>query len=101
MPVKNPSTERMPTAHSLQEAARTDNSLEGYAAINYTSGPHHDQDRSEHELIAELAYHLYLQRKGQPGSAEEDWLRAEREVRTRREAANPDAPTVPGDAMNL
>ena len=93
--------QRMPTAHSLEEAARADNSLQGYAAVNSGSGPHHDRDPHEHEQIAQLAYELYLQRNGQHGSAEEDWHRAEREIRRRREAQGPNCPTIPGDSMNL
>jgi hypothetical protein len=66
---------RMESARSLQDAANADNSLQGYAAIN---------DPSEHEEIARLAYRYYLERGDSAGSAEEDWLRAEREVRARK-----------------
>ncbi len=40
----------------------------------------------EREEIARLAYLLWEARGGQGGSAEEDWLRAEREVMRRRAA---------------
>jgi hypothetical protein len=40
-----------------------------------------------HEEIALRAYHIYLQRNGSPGSAFEDWKRAEQELV--REAAKP------------
>jgi hypothetical protein len=66
---------RIESARSLQDAANADNSLQGYAAIN---------DPAEHEEIARLAYGYYLERGETAGSAEEDWLRAEREVRTRK-----------------
>jgi hypothetical protein len=33
-----------------------------------------------HEQIAARAYELYLGRAGAPGSSEDDWLRAEREL---------------------
>jgi hypothetical protein len=65
----------MRSARSLQEAASAGNSLQGYAAVN---------DPTEHEEIARLAYSYYLERGSDGGSAEEDWLRAEREVRARK-----------------
>jgi hypothetical protein len=46
--------------------------------------PH--SDASEHEEIARLAYSYWEARGCTGGSAEEDWLRAEREYRRRREA---------------
>ncbi len=70
---------KMPTAHSLEEAANSDNSMEGYAAINYD--PHDD--------IAELAYALYEERGAAHGSHEEDWHRAEQEIRRRRSERHP------------
>ena len=33
------------------------------------------------EEIALRAYHIYLERRGAPGNALEDWTRAERELR--------------------
>jgi|SRR5579884_725481 len=98
---RKPEQSRMPTAHSLEEAANSDNSLEGYVAVNHGAGPHQEHQPDDHDLIAELAYQFYLDRNGQSGSAEEDWYRAERELRHRREEGNPDRPTIPGDAMNL
>jgi hypothetical protein len=71
---------KMPTAHSLQEAANADNSLEGYASINYVD---------EHSEIARLAYQFYEERNGENGSAEADWHRAEKEWRTRRPERQP------------
>jgi hypothetical protein len=37
--------------------------------------------RPPHETIAVLAFSYWMERGGQGGSAEEDWLRAERELR--------------------
>jgi hypothetical protein len=42
----------------------------------------------EEEEIRTLAYQYWEERAGEGGSAEEDWLRAEREIRTRRSRAN-------------
>ncbi len=42
---------------------------------------------SEREEIAKLAYCFWLDRGGQGGSAEEDWVRAEQEFHRRREAS--------------
>jgi hypothetical protein len=78
--------QRMPEAHSLEEAVNSDNSLEGYVAINHSPGPH-GEVQADNEEIAKVAYQLYLERGGGHGSHEEDWLRAEREVRARRNGA--------------
>src|SRR5579884_3496944 len=98
-PTPNLEQQRMSTAHSLEEAASSEQSLEGYVAINHGAGPHGDR-RIQHDEIAELAYRFYTQRNGENGSAEEDWYRAERELR-RRNGQTDEVPTVPGDAMNL
>jgi hypothetical protein len=37
--------------------------------------------------VRERAYQIYLQRKGKPGSALEDWLQAEKELVQSRESA--------------
>jgi DUF2934 family protein len=63
---------KMEPATSLEDAANSDNSMMGYAAIN---------DPAEHEQIARLAYQYYEERRGAEGSAEEDWHRAEQEIR--------------------
>lgn len=41
------------------------------------------QGESIHEEIAKLAYALWEARGGNGGSAEEDWYRAEQEIRSR------------------
>ena len=43
-------------------------------------------DLSEHD-IARRAYDLYLTRGGEPGHEMEDWLQAERELRSRSRAS--------------
>jgi hypothetical protein len=39
-----------------------------------------------HEEIQRLAYHIYLSRGGQEGHELEDWLQAERELKSKRPA---------------
>ena len=59
----------------MPDAANSQQSLEGYAAINV-------DPESE---IAQLAYQLYLDRgEDGHGDADGDWFRAEQEVRRRR-----------------
>ena len=86
---------RMPEARSLEDAANSDNSLEGYVAINHSPGPHGETSPDD-ERIAQLAYLFYIDRNGGPGSAEEDWYRAEREIRQRAGKE-----IIPGDSINL
>lgn len=64
------------TATSLQNAASAGQSLIGYAAINGLA----DQDE-----VARLAYEYFRKRQqeGQEGSPEDDWYRAELELRSR------------------
>jgi hypothetical protein len=92
--------QRMESAHSLADAANSGDSLEGYVAVNHGAGPHGDR-AIEHDRIAELAYQFYRERNGMHGSSEEDWLRAERELRQRNKGTGDERPTIPGDAMNL
>jgi hypothetical protein len=63
-------------ATSLADAANAENSLEGYAAIN---------NLDEHDNIARLAHQFYEERtrRGTGGSADDDWFRAEAQVRRR------------------
>lgn len=67
------------TARNLPDMANSNESLQGYAAMNGLS------DDSE---IARRAYELYQERGGEHGLADDDWFRAEQEVRRRREASN-------------
>ena len=43
----------------------------------------------KHEEIAEAAYHRYLERGGNGGSDFDDWVEAERELRSRSRKTNP------------
>ncbi len=67
------------TARNMPDAADAGASLLGYAAVNDTN-----------EDIARLAYKYYVEReqRGEEGSADGDWFRAEQEVRRNRSALN-------------
>jgi hypothetical protein len=69
------------TARNMPDAANADTSLQGYAAVNGLDG---DSD------VARRAYELYLQRQetGRDGTADDDWFRAESEVRRTRDSGN-------------
>lgn len=69
--------EEIETARNLPDAANSSQSLEGYAAVNALS---------EDDEIARLAHKYFLQRQkeGGTGSADDDWFRAEQEVRRTR-----------------
>jgi hypothetical protein len=64
------------TATSLEDAANSGQSLQGYASIN---------GLDENSEIAALAYQYFEQRQneGLEGCAETDWCRAEEEIRRR------------------
>jgi len=72
---------RMKSARNMPDAANSENSLKGYAAVN---------GLDEQSEIARRAHELYLQREqnGQRGTAEDDWFRAEQEVRQDRMKRN-------------
>jgi len=74
--------EKMPTAHSLEEAATTGDTVEGYAAMN------------NREKIARLAYKYYEARGYKHGSHQEDWYRAERELNGQGREEEPEEPTA-------
>jgi DUF2934 family protein len=44
------------------------------------------RNKITHEEIQRLAYHIYLSRGGQEGHDLEDWLQAERELKSKRPA---------------
>lgn len=69
------------TARNLPDAANAGQSLQGYAAINNVD------DDSE---IAQVAYDFFQTRERDcvDGCADDDWFRAEQEVRRKREATN-------------
>jgi hypothetical protein len=71
--VEKPSAHKgIETARNLPDAANSEQSLEGYAAIN---------GLDEHDEIARRAYQLFEERGDQQGDADGDWFRAEEEVR--------------------
>ena len=82
--------EKQDSAHTLEDAANSKNTLQGYAAINDVDEDSEiaqeaaQEDPGDREEIAQLAYQYYLERGGEHGSDEEDWYRAEAEVRRRR-----------------
>lgn len=63
-------------ARTMEEAVNSNDSLEGYVAMN-------GDDNSE---IARRAYELYEERGRQHGFHEDDWYRAENEIRSRKSA---------------
>ena len=67
------------TARNMPDAANAEQSLMGYAAINDASPE-----------VSELAYRFFLERQDQglEGNADDDWFRAEEEVRRGRNALN-------------
>lgn len=67
--------ERAHSARSMTEATSRDNMIESYAAINAVD---------EHAEISKLAYQYYLERGEKHGTPEDDWMRAELEVRRTR-----------------
>lgn len=76
MAAKHIGKHSLPSARSLRDAANSENSLEGYAAMN-ANDPDHDD-------IARLAYQLW-EESGRPhGAAEEHWFQAEEELRRQR-----------------
>lgn len=64
------------TARNLSDAANSEQSAQGYAAIN---------GLDENSEIARRAYELYTERSGSEGDADGDWFRAEEEVRRKRQ----------------
>ena len=72
-------------ARNLEEAVSSGNSLEGYVAMN-------EDDNSE---IARRAYELYEERGRQHGFHEDDWYRAENEIRSRKSADRKPAASEP------
>jgi hypothetical protein len=54
------------------------------APINQPSGPNQTFPSPSDDEIRERAYHRYLERGGHHGSEFDDWVEAERDLRTRR-----------------
>ena len=78
----------LPPAHSLREAADSDGTLQGYVAMNYVNPSNEiaevaaNEKPLDHEAIARRAYQYWEERGGAHGSHEDDWHRAERELRS-------------------
>ena len=69
---------------SKRRASRTKESVSETPSSNPGRGT--TEEAIERQAIARLAYSYWVARGYNGGSAEEDWLRAEREVRTGRAA---------------
>jgi hypothetical protein len=69
------------TAPNLRSAARTEDELPPLPVGADVQVP--DPDANLKEEIARLAYSCWKDRGGQGGSPEEDWFRAEAEIRSR------------------
>ncbi|MDX2153846.1 MAG: DUF2934 domain-containing protein [Bryobacteraceae bacterium] len=81
-PYQQDTVQRTDATSGLENTTSQDNSVQSYQALNMPSAGDH---QSLNDEISQLAYQYYLHRAaGGGGSAEEDWLRAEREVLTRR-----------------
>ena len=65
-------------------AAADDRATSAPGGSDVSSGNGHSAESPSYEQIAEAAYQRYLSRGGQHGSDFDDWLEAERELRTRR-----------------
>ena|SRR5947209_2644832 len=87
---QTPAPNAKSSAHSLEDAVNSRNSLQGYAAMNEVDQHSEiaeeaaNENSDEHEEIARLAYQYHLERGAEHGSDEEDWYRAEKVVRGRR-----------------
>ena len=78
---KQQQSPKMDTARNMADAANSENSLQGYAAINQVD---------ENAEIARRAHEFWIerQRAGQEGNADDDWFRAEQEIRRNRMERN-------------
>ncbi len=88
-----------PSARSLEDETNSNDTLQGYAAMNSVdehsaiakeaASEPGDNDREE---IARLAYQYHEERGGHHGSHEDDWYRAEQVMRERRAKAHQSGP---------
>ncbi|MGE5488127.1 MAG: DUF2934 domain-containing protein [bacterium] len=92
-PARRRAPARAKSAAATTEAAAPAINESGDAAISQASKPSDITPEltpfdpvAEREEIARLAYAYYEARGGKGGSAEEDWFRAEQELRRRRAA---------------
>ena len=78
-------TEKPKRARTRSTASPRRTAVKKAVAAPSNGAPHANADPSE---IARLAHALWEARGGQSGSPEDDWLRAERELRARGATAN-------------
>ncbi len=79
----------LPEAHSLGDAVNSENTLQGYAAMNAVP-PDSEIAREaasekpvDQQEIARLAYQYWEERGREHGSHEDDWHKAEKKLRRR------------------
>lgn len=77
-PARSSSTSRR--AAGTDEAADRTLSTQSAGGDGHSTNPTYDE-------IAEAAYHRYLQRGGNDGGDFDDWVEAERELRSRRQTS--------------
>ena len=85
-----PASSAARSARSLEDETNSNDSLQGYAAMNAVD-EHSEiaqeaasETSDDREEIARLAYQYHEERGGHHGSHEEDWFRAEQVIRERR-----------------
>ena len=85
-----PVTSASRSARSLEDEANSNDTLQGYAAMNEVD-EHSEiakeaakETSDDREEIARLAYQFHEERGGHHGSHDEDWYRAEQLIRERQ-----------------
>ena len=81
-----PAAQRRPatTATSSQVQSNSDGAAQIDTAADMRGAANAEQGNPGYDEIAEAAYHRYLGRGGQDGGDVDDWVEAERELRSRR-----------------
>jgi len=81
---EKPSAQRRPaTATSSQVQSSSDGAAQIDTAADMSGTANADQGSPGYHEIAEAAYHRFLRRGGQDGGDVDDWVEAERELRSR------------------
>jgi len=78
-----PSTRRRATKGTATSVSARAMSSPISTAADASGNGHSSQDVPTYEQIAEAAYHRYLRRGGVHGADFDDWVEAERELRSR------------------
>ncbi|MEX2261386.1 MAG: DUF2934 domain-containing protein [Bryobacteraceae bacterium] len=87
-PEASASAKKSRTARTLKEADSMDAPMvEESPAASASNGRRPVPEEIDREAVANLAYSYWLKRGNQGGSPEEDWLRAEEELRERYSTA--------------